>query len=48
MWLWETYLRAHPQACGCEAEFRPGEEGGGGEVEGEEDDIPDEVLECEK
>lgn len=39
-----AYLRADPQGRGRETEFRVGEEGGGGEVEGEEDDVPEEIL----
>jgi len=32
-----TYLGHYPEEGGCEAEARRGEEGGAGEVQGEED-----------
>ena len=42
-----TYLCSEPEECGGETEVRGGEEGGGGEVEGEEDYVPEEILEGE-
>ncbi len=39
-----TYLRAEPESGGGEAERGRGEEGRVGEVEGEEDEVPEEIL----
>ncbi len=40
----KTYLCAEPESGGGEAERGRGEEGGLGEVEGEEDEVPEEIL----
>jgi len=40
----ETDLCSYPERCGEEASTGRGEEGGVGEVEGEEGEVPEEVL----
>ena len=43
-----TYLCGDPQNRGGETEAGRGEEAGVGEVEGEEDQVPEEILRGEK
>ena len=42
-----AYLCTDPEACSVQAELWRGEEGGRGEVEGEKDEVPEEILLCD-